>query len=131
MSTDHAPRTGASRAARTDPAASATDPASPSMPSAPPKADIISLVRPSRSSSLMPIFFIISSTGLIPSSLAHLRQRPSFLVSPPSMRVTKITATFLWQREQSVGCIRNSFSGDGSRCIHPPENRIYHGIVNW
>ena len=65
------------------------------MPSAPPKAFIISLDRPSRSSSVMPIFCIISSTGLMPSSLAHLRQSPSLLVVPPSSFWIKMTATFL------------------------------------
>ena len=80
----------------------------PSRPSAPPKADIISVVRLSRSSSLMPIFFIISSMGLMPSSLAHFRHRPSFLVVPFSILVIKITATFLPQRLHIIfGCIHN------------------------
>ena len=78
---------------------------SPSIPSAPPKADIISLVRFSRSSSVMPIFWIMSSMGLMPSSLAHLRHSPSFLDWPPSNLVIKTTATCLWQRLHMVGCI--------------------------
>ena len=43
--------------------------------------------------------------GLDAHSFAHLRQRPSLLVVPPSIFWIKITATFLWHLEQSVGCI--------------------------
>ena len=74
-------------------------------PSALPRASIISFVRPSSSSSDRPILFITSSTGFMCSSRAHLRQRPSFFVRPPSSLVMNITATFFLQREQSVGCI--------------------------
>ena len=74
-------------------------------PSALPRASIISLVRPSSSSSERPILFITSSTGLKCSSRAHLRQSPSFFAWPPSSLVMNITATFFLQREQRVGCI--------------------------
>ncbi len=84
----------------------------PSGSSAPPKADIISVEMDSRSSSEMPIFFIISSTGLMPSSRAHLRHRPSFLVSPPSIFVIKTTATFFWQRVHMVGRMISLLSGE-------------------
>ena len=78
-------------------------------PSALPSASIISLVRPSSSSSLRPILFITSSTGFMCSSRAHFRQRPSLWDSPfGSMRVINITATFFLQREQRVGCIVKS-----------------------
>ena len=77
-------------------------------PSALPSASIISLVRPSSSSSVRPILFITSSTGFMCSSRAHFRQSPSFLGSPPSILVMNITATFFLQREQRVGCIVKS-----------------------
>ena len=102
----------------------------PSRPSAPPKADIISVVRLSRSSSLMPIFFIISSMGLMPISLAHFRHRPSFLVVPFSILVIKITATFLPQRLHIVGCItQHSFREKGF--LDDTITHNYELVVNW
>lgn len=55
-------------------------PSRPSMLSAPSKADIISLVRPSSSSSLRPIFSIISVTGRMFSSRAAF-QAETFVVA--------------------------------------------------
>ena len=82
--------------------ACATSPSS----SAPPKACIISLLRFSRSSGVMPIRFIMSSTCGRPSWAAHFRQRPSLTGSPFSfIREINTTATFFLHLEQSVGCI--------------------------
>ncbi len=61
------------------PMAAARLPIRPSMLSAPLKADIISLVRPSRSSSLRPILSSISVTGRMFISRAHFRHRPSLV----------------------------------------------------
>ena len=85
------------------------------MLSVPSKADIISLVRPSSSSSLRPIFSIISVTGRMFSSRAHFKQRPSLWLFWPlgSRRVIKTTATFflhLLQRVGFIGC-GHSFVG--------------------
>ena len=65
----------------------------------------ISLLSVSRSSSEMPMRFIISSTWGRPSSLAHFRHRPSLVVLSPSILEMKTTATFFLHLEQSVGCI--------------------------
>lgn len=82
--------------------ACATSPSS----SAPPKACIISLLRFSRSSGVMPIRFIMSSTCGRPSWAAHFRQSPSLTGSPFSfIREINTTATFFLHLEQSVGCI--------------------------
>ena len=82
-------------------------PSRPSMLSAPSKADIISLVRPSSSSSLRPIFSIISVTGRMFSSRAHFKQRPSLWLPCPllSSRVMNTTATFFLHLLQRVGFI--------------------------
>ena len=66
---------------------------------------IISLVIASSSSSEIPSFVIRSSTGFMPSSFAHLRQRPSLTEFSPSIFVTKMTAIFLLHLLHKVGCI--------------------------
>ena len=51
------------------------------------------------------------------------------MVSPPSSLLIKITATFLWQRLHSVGCIlySNSFQENAfdSQARLPPGARLY------
>ena len=60
----------------------------------------ISPDRASRSSSVMPICSIMLSSGLTPSSRAHLRHRPSCVVlSGPSILVMNTTAMFFLHRE--------------------------------
>ena len=61
----------------------------------------ISVSMRSRSSSESPIFSIMFSTGLIPSSFAQRRQMPSFTVFSPSKRVTNTTAMRFLHLEQS------------------------------
>ena len=74
--------------------------------SAPPKACIISLLMFSRSSGVIPIRFIMSSTWGRPSWAAHLRHRPSLTISFFSfIREMNTTATFFLHLEQRVGCM--------------------------
>ena len=73
--------------------------------STPLRAFIISPLRLSRSSSEMPIFSSISSTGFMCSSRAHFRHSPSFFCSLPSTLVINTIATFLPQREHIFACI--------------------------
>lgn len=54
----------------------------------------------SRSSSVIPICSMMLSSGLTPSSRAHLRHRPSWVVlSGPSILVMNTTAMFFLHRE--------------------------------
>ena len=62
------------------------------------KASSICSPMASISSSVIPIFSIISFTGWIPSSFAHFRHKPSFTVLSPSRRVIKTTAIRFLQR---------------------------------
>ena len=73
--------------------------------STPSKACIISVLMVSKSSSEMPMRFIMSSTWGNPRSLAHLRHNPSLMGLSPSSLEMNTTATFFLHLEQSVGCI--------------------------
>ena len=107
-------------------------PSSGSVSWSPPSTDIISPEKFSRSSSESPISLIMSSTCLMPRSLAHFRQSPSLVEVSFSIFVIKITATFFLQRLQSVGFINSTSSfqrGSGNVKSRVARANQKHGAI--
>ena len=86
------------------------------------------------SSSLMPNFSSISLTGLMPSSFAQDRQKPSFLLSCPSVRVTNTTAGRFLHFEHNIirqlpflGCLGyRRATGDGQEHLQISQKGHQH-----